>query len=217
MKYEVLNVNDLEVDFIHLENGENRFDDKGIALLLGIPENLVSQMQRNIDKELGTNPALSRIRLKHPKTGRMRKYSEFSRVLVLAGRTKSDKGLKLVGIAGQLLNEKFNIEAGFTKSNTDNEILAAQKNIARLHKMEVETTRKAFEAAPNAEYHRLMDEARMYGNERRKRELQLKNLINCKNRMNKEVELNQKGFLTESSEIPELSTTYQSRLINGGR
>ena len=108
MKYEVLNVNDLEISFIHLKDGRNVFDDEGISLLLGVERPRATKLRNQLNKLYGADVPGRNIRLKSPVSGRLRTYSFFEDILQMVVLTRTKKAMKLVSMTGQLLNEKFN-------------------------------------------------------------------------------------------------------------
>lgn len=120
-EYEVgeLEINDICVSHLHDKNGVNWFDDEAGALLLDIPYRTYRDHVKNVlesTKGFCGNTAKT---LKINKTGRPKRYVTFRIINMVAGRSKSDKAIRVAFLAGDLLNEKYNQVQGYTEPPTN--------------------------------------------------------------------------------------------------
>ena len=90
----------------------------------------------------------------------------------------------------------------------------AKQTISYLRNKVYQETKLAFEAKTNQEFIEHMDLADKYAIDANKRDHQLKNSINCDKRLEKELELNRQGVLTESGNNKVFIPQNQSRLTD---
>lgn len=117
-----LEINDITVSHLHDKNGENWFDDNAGALLLGTSLRNYQDHVKNVLDSSESLRANSAKTLKTNKTGRPKRFVNFTIINIVAGRIKSYKAIRIVGLAGELLNEKYNQVQGYTEIPEPNHI-----------------------------------------------------------------------------------------------
>jgi hypothetical protein len=118
-KKEELEINDMIVSHLHDENGVNWFDDNAGALLLGIPFRTYQDNVKKVLDDIGSFRGGVAKTLKINKTGRPKRYVTFRVIIMVAAICMSKEAKRIVYLAGDLLNEKYNQVQGYIEPKTN--------------------------------------------------------------------------------------------------
>jgi hypothetical protein len=142
-------------------------------------------------------------------------FHPFSALTYVAYRSTSPEAIEYRDYLEVALNEKFNKDNGFKKTEQQKPLEKNVREIIQYLKNKVwEEATLAFEAKTTQDFNNHMDLADKYAMDVNKRERQLRNAINCNKRLEKESELNRQGVLTESGNDKVFIPTTQSRLTD---
>lgn len=198
------------LDFI-LEDNAVYFDSKNIALMSGVSERTVRRNCNALVEEylpypdLWTNLSKS---LYFEKTGKGRPRRFYSHLVVFdfLHRANSPNAMKFRVWA----NNKTLRKSEQTKSLEQD----AHETIQHLKEKAREEEQLALDSKTKKEFNIHMDLSDKYLMDAKKREEQLKNENNCRNRLRDELELNKRGILTESTDKPVFLPKDQTTLFD---
>ena len=122
--------------------------------------------------------------LKTGKKGRPRRYVNFGMIIMVAGRSRSDKAMSIVILAGKLLNEKYNQIQGYIeipKTSHEDKILSrAKKQQAKIRTQTDALYTELNFTNPNAERTKeIIKEIGELKPEELRIKRQIKNIENC--------------------------------------
>lgn len=205
MKKLILNNNFDDVEYI-IENDTLYFDIKTVACLSDANEETV---RRNCKEVLGeymehvdfTTNMWKSLYIEKKTGGRPKRFYIHYIVGDVLHRLKSPKAIKFRIWA----NDKTFRQPVLSLEQE------AKETIKILDCKVWEHTKNAFESSTKEEFNYHMDLADKYSMDSMKRRFQLRNELNCSRRLRRELEMNQKGLLTESGEnrvfIPDNQST----------
>ncbi len=207
---------DNDVSFIHDNNtGKNFFSNKMIAEACGTDESNVRRYWGNF-KDKRTNVINSHVSLFTVNSDKPVDFKSFDFFNYVSNRVNTKESLRMQEYIADSIDEKFNRDVGFTKTIEPTKSLEkdVREIIQQLKTKVWEEATLAFEAKTKQEFNEHMDLADKYAMDVNKRELQLKNVINCNKRLKRESELNRHGILTESGNAKVFIPTNQTRLTD---
>lgn len=212
-KFGELEINDICVSHLHDKNGENWFDDNAGAYLLGISPKTYRKHVRNIESSSESFAPIMSKTLRVSKTGRPRRYVNFGMITMIAGRSRSDKAMSIVILAGKLLNEKYNQVHGYSQSE---DILEQEAlvNIQQLKDTSQYYRQLALDSKSDKDFIKYTNLSDEYDAEAKKTYFQRENTSNCVNREKNDIKLNQQGILTEKGKHPVLLPAGQTKLFD---
>lgn len=210
MKELILNNNFDDIKYI-IENDTLYLDDKSIASLSRANERTVRRNCKEVLKEyeeyMDFRPNMTKsLYIEKSTGGRPRRFYSHYIVGDVLHRLKSPRAIEFRIWA----NEKTFRKPEQPKSLEQD----ARKTIKYLRNKELEEATLAFEAETTQDFNKHKDLADKYAMDANKRKHQLKNIINCNKRLERELELNRHGVLTESGNDKVFIPTSQSRLTD---
>lgn len=201
-KFGELEINDVCVSHLHDKNGENWFDDNAGALLLGITPRAYRKHVNNILNDSEIFGPISTKNLKTGKKGRPKRYVNFGMITMVAGRSRSDKAMSIVILAGNLLNEKYNQVQGYAeipKPSREDKILSrAKKQQAKIRmRSDALYTELNFMNPSSERAKEILEEISELKPEELRINRQIKNIENCFGSLSRETSIRSQSKLLD--------------------